>query len=284
MRTHFIIALTLIMPLMSLTGCDTVQRILEQTPKPGARLTAMDIESIALTEAILDLEVEITNPYDIDLPLVDLAYGLQSGGLSIARGDVELQGSVPANGSRRINLPLQIMLPDLVERLGDVRPGAVIDYNASLDLAVDAPAIGRQVLPVSRSGQLPIPNVPEVSVSDVAWGRLGLDVAEAVVAIELTNTNDFPIDLSMLDYALSLAGTDVANTSIRPAGSITPGRTRTLEIPISVRPIDLGLAFYNMIRGEDAAYDFSGVLEAGTPFGPISLPLDASGRTPFSGG
>jgi LEA14-like dessication related protein len=158
----------------------------------------------------------------------------------------------------------------------------VIPYQAEMGLSVDAPFAGPLRLPLRKEGELPIPTVPSVKISEVRWERLSLDDAGGRVQLELTNRNSFPLDLSKLTYELSLAGMPVAKSSLdKPVSFGADGGTGAIDIGISFSPKELGLSAFRILTGKGSGYDFSGTLDAKTRFGPISLPLKGIGETVF---
>lgn len=266
-----------------LTSCESVQSIIDAAPKPTARIAGVSLGNLSLDGATLDFDVDVRNPYGFNLPLADLAYSISSGGKSVLSGNMADPGSIPANNTRRIAVPVSVRFADLLNVLGGVKPGSVLPYDANLSVSANVPNLGPLTLPLKKSGKLPIPAVPQVTLADVKWGNMTLNDASALLRLGITNTNDFSMKLSQLSYALSLGGVDVANTSVRKAANFAgKGSSQTLEIPISIKPINLGMAAFNMLRGEGAGYRMRGNLSAQTPFGPVNLPYDSSGQTSFS--
>lgn len=266
-----------------LTGCDTVQDYLSNADKPTARIQGVQLHGLDLSSVTLRFDVEITNPYGVALPLVSMSYGLASSGVNFLTGSADAQGSVPARGAKVFPLDAKVTFAGLLQVLQSVRPGQVVPYEADLKLIVDASAIGQITLPLRKSGTLPIPQVPKVSLQSIRWQTLALDEATAVLSVDVENTNDFALGLQKLGYALRLGGTDVVKSSASPSQELKNRGDRTsVTIPITIKPLDFGLGVFNMLRGKSAGYSLGGDLEVSTPFGPLLLPYRATGRVPFS--
>lgn len=275
-------ALTALIALATgLAGCETLQGFVDTAPKPSARIKAVNLGALSLEQAALNFDVEIDNPYSVGLPLVDLDYAIASDGRAFLSGAAPISGSIPARGSRIVTVPATVRFADLMGALEGVRPGAVVPYTADLNLSVDAPGLGEVKLPLQKRGELPIPTVPSVALESIDWESLTLERAAALLTIRITNLNQFPLDLSRLDYALSLAGTPVVETSLRQAVSFSAGGEGVLEIPIALAPKDLGLAAFRMLTGDGAGYELGGLMNVDTPFGPLDLPFQSAGRTSF---
>jgi LEA14-like dessication related protein len=268
--------------LVLLHGCAQVEEVLKAAPKPSARVTGASLQGLTLEQVGLVFDVEVTNPYSVALPLLDTGYAIDSGEQQIVAGRVQPAGSIPAGSARSVKVPASIKFSPLLAALKGVRPGAVVPYTARIDLAVDAPVIGRTSLPVTRSGELPIPAAPEVRMASFDIGSLTLDKVSAMARLNLRNTNQFEIDLARLGLDLALGGKAVAQTKLASPAKLAPGQSTTLLVPVSFSPKAFGLGFFNLLRGSEAGYAVSGSLDAGTPFGPMALPFSHSGNTKLS--
>lgn len=265
-----------------LSGCEAVQGVLDGMDKPSAKVTGVNFGSLSMDRTNLVFDVSISNPYNVPLPLANLDYGLSSDGASFVSGAAKMDGAVPANGSKTVQLPIDIVFADVLRAVSGVRPGKVVPYTADLKLGVDAPGIGPLSLPMRKSGEVPVPAVPRVAIKDIAFDSLGLGGASGTIQLEVENTNDFAADLRKLGYSLSLSGTPIVSTSVSKAASFKPGKAETVSIPISFNPSNLGLAALNMLRGEGASYSIKGDIDVGTRFGSLTMPFDKSGSTSFS--
>lgn len=268
--------------LLAAGGCETIESILADADKPTVRVSNIDVTSLDLNQASLAFDLEIANPYAVPLPLVNVDYALASKDASFLTGAAQMQGSVPARGKKTVRVPATVKFKDLLAAVAGVRPGQVVPYAASIDLSVDAPAVGRLTLPVKKSGELPVPNIPKVSLAGVQWKELNIRRAEAVLSLNVQNTNEFPVDLSSMAYNLKLGGTQIANADVEKAVSFTKGQSNTINIPLRLNTGDLGLAAFNVLTGEGANYAIDGVLNVGTPFGPLKWPFEQQGKTVFT--
>ena len=277
-----VVAVVLLALLPGLTGgCETLTGILDAAPKPTASVTGVSLQSLSVDGVDLVFVVRIDNPYSAPLPLVDVSYALASRGASFLDGQAAITGSIPANGSKTVEVPARLSFANLLSSLQQVRPGAVVPYTADLGLSVDAPGVGRLSLPLRKQGELPVPAVPELSLASVNFGELSLQKATATLVVRMKNTNSFPLDLNEIAYDLSLAGTSVGDAKLARAASLDPGGESTLELPLTIQPIKLGLGALDLLRGAGGNYQLTGAINASTPFGPINLPLNSTGQTAF---
>ena len=262
-------------------GCQALQSLGQSIQRPSARVTGARLTDITLESAAVNFEVEVTNPYPVALPLVNLKYALAGTGATqpFVSGTADVQGSVPANGSKTVTVPAKVVFSQLLQVLGEVKPGSVVPYDASLTMSVNAPNIGALELPLKHQGQLPVPTVPAVSLAGVQWQGLSTDKAEALVRVNVTNRNQFAFDLAKVAAQLSVNGSKLVTIEQPQSAHFEPEGQQTLEIPVSVSPKSLGLGALGLLRGQDARYALSGLFDLNSPFGPMQLPF-STGSNP----
>jgi len=265
----------------ALGGCATLGQYVH-FQEPDARVTGVALRGFSLEDVTLAFDVEVTNPYSVPLPLVDLDYALSSGGAPFVSGQAALSGTVPAMSSRKVSLPATITYSRLLNALSGVRPGAVVPYAADLGLSVDAPVLGRLRIPLRKEGELPVPAVPKVKIADVQWDRLGLNEARGHITLNVANTNDFPLDFSEMSYTLSVNHSRVAGSTMeKPVSFAAGGGEGTIEIPVSFSPVNLGLGLFQALMSGEATFSLKGNMDVSTPYGPLAIPVDETQRLSF---
>jgi LEA14-like dessication related protein len=273
------VAATLIVLCVALASCESMNDLLKSAPKPTARVAGASLKGLTLEKVDLVFDVDIANPYDVSLPLTELGYSLNSGGQKLFEGSVQPSGTIPARGSKVVQVPVGLKFSSVMAALKGVRPGSVVPYKADFSVGLDAPVVGRMNVPLSHSGEVPIPAVPDVSVVAFDVDSLNFDKVQATAKLNVKNTNQFPLDLSKLGFNLSLGGKEVSRTQLAQSASLGPGQTATVAVPLSFSPRSFGAGMLNLLSGGDASYAISGSLDAGTRFGPLSLPFSHKGNT-----
>lgn len=266
--------------MLGLGGCKALSDLAAGAPKPGLAVKGVRFGEVSTSGLNLIFDTEVSNPYSVDLPLVNLDYSLASSGTTFVTGSAPIQGTVPANGSKIVALPAKVDFSRVFSVLQAVRPGAVVPYAATLNLAVDGPAgVGRLALPLNKSGDLPVPAVPEVSISNLAINSISLTEAKATVSFAVKNTNQFALTLARMGFGLDLAGSRVSTINVAKGLPLKPGETGAFEIPLTLSLSNLGVSAFNAIRGKDTRYRLNGDVSLDTPYGPMILPLDRGGTT-----
>ncbi|UCH49284.1 MAG: LEA type 2 family protein [Betaproteobacteria bacterium] len=260
-------------------GCSSLDEVIESAPKPSARILGAGVRNLSLQSLDLVFDVEVSNPYNVSLPLVDLTYTLGSGGKQLLSGSIKPSGSVPANGKSVLQLPARLDLASVVKTLPGVKPGAVVPYEAQLNLIVDVPVVGEMTLPVERNGEIPVPALPQITLLSFDVGDLGLDEVRAEARLRVKNTNRFRIELTRVRFDLALGGRKVASTRLSASPKLAPGQTAVVKIPLSLSPRALGAGVLDVLSGSDAGYAISGRLDVMTRYGELALPFSQKGNT-----
>ncbi len=268
--------------ILLLPGCRQLGEVLSSMEKPSVRVADVALSDLSLEAVTLAIDLEVSNPYSVALPLLGVDYTLASRGTQFLSGEGTKGATIPAGGRGIYPVITRIPFADLLAVLSSVKPGAVVPYEASLGLTVNAPAIGELRIPVSHNDELPIPAVPKVSVGEIRWDVFSLSKVTAAISLDIENTNSFPLDLTELSYGLSLGGVQVGEAGARNASSFAPADRKRLIVPLGFSPIDAGMALLNMLGGKGGSYEITGTIKAGTPFGAIDLPYSSKGETKFT--
>ena len=277
-------ALTLIFVISAAVsgGCETLDDALLSAPKPAAKIIGAEVRNLGLDSLDLVFDIEITNPYVVKLPLVELNYAVGSGEQQLLQGGIKTSTTVPANGTSVIQVPARFDFAAVISVLTNVSPGSMLPYHAEINIAVDAPIIGTINLPLKHEGEIPIPTIPEISIVSFEFGEMTWEKADATARLRIKNTNQFQLDLTRLEFDLVLGEDRLASAALRNTSSLAPGQSTIVELPMSFSPRAIGIGItgiFNMPRGSAADYDISGQLDVGTQFGPLSIPFSQPSET-----
>jgi LEA14-like dessication related protein len=276
-----VVRVSFLLALLAFSNACALWQSLSSDQKPSVEIAGVQLKNIGMQSATLQFNMAVKNPYSVALPVVGLDYNLASqGGQAFLSGKAPQQGSIPARGNKTLALPVELRYTDVLKTLQGIRLGSVVPYKAQLGLSVQSPVGGALRLPIQKEGEFPIPAMPEVKVSDVKWENLSLLKADGRVRLNCVNRNQFPLDLSKFQYALSLGDVEVARSAMNQAVHFgANGGEGALEIPISFSPAEFGMAMFKLLNGDEAGYRVKGAFDVKTPFGPMSLPVEKMGRS-----
>lgn len=271
-----------ILPLVALlfTGCETMQQLAAGLEKPTASIAGVRFDNLTLEGMQMTFDVKVDNPYGFTLPLTAFDYSLASASAPPAvSGSVDAAQSIPARGSSTIAVPVRLTFARLLETLKEVRPGAVVPYDAAVNLHFKPPGLEPVKLPLHRQGELPIPAAPQVRLANLQWSELSLTRAAGVVRLEVSNPNAFGFDLGALAFDLGLGGQRIAHLTLDKPASLGANQAASLDLPLSISPASLGMAVLSVLRSESTGYELAGQMQLNTPYGSLALPFNRRGET-----
>ncbi|KAH7387836.1 hypothetical protein KP509_16G044400 [Ceratopteris richardii] len=245
--------------------------------KPTAAVSGFHILHISLKKVDIVVDVLVTNPNPIPIPLVDIIYLIESDGHKLISGTIPDAGTVRAHGSETIKIPICLIYRDVKDTYDDIQPGEIIPYRVSVELLIDVPIIGRVSLPLEKKVETPAPYKPDVDLDKIEYDRFSLEETTASLHLKVENKNKFDLGVNTLEYNFTLGDHNIANATLSESTKIGQCGEGILEVPITFRPKDLGSAVWDIIRGRGAGYSMKGKLEVDTPFGPMNIPFSKEG-------
>lgn len=245
--------------------------------KPTADVSGIHIPSINLKKLEIVVDVLITNPNPVPIPLVDIDYLVESNGRKLVSGLIPDAGTIHAHGSETIKIPITIIYDDIKDTYDDIKPGSIIPYRIKVGLIADVPVFGKITLPLEKEGEIPVPYKPDVDLDKVEFDSFSFEETSATLHMKLENKNDFDLGLNALEYEVWLAGVSIVNAKLSKSAKVEKNGISYIQLPVSFRPKDFGSALWDMIRGKGAGYAMKGNLDMDSPFGPMQLPFNKEG-------
>lgn len=242
--------------------------------KPTADVTGIHIPSINLKKIDIVVDVLISNPNPVPIPLVDIDYLVESDGRKLVSGLIPDAGTIRAHGFETVKIPITIIYDDIKDTYDDIKPGSIIPYKIKVGLIADVPVFGKLTLPLEKEGEIPVPYKPDVDLERVEFDSFSLEETSATLHLKLENKNDFDLGLNALEYEVWLAEVSIVNAKLSKSAKVDKNGISYIELPVSFRPKDFGSALWDMIRGKGAGYAMKGNLDLDSPFGPMQLPFN----------
>ncbi len=264
-----------------LAGCAELAKHAE-TIKPTAELTGARLASIDFQQAdlLFDLAIDNRNPVAIDL--AGLHYDLKIEDHSLLSGVTAEGLEIKAASTSAVQLPVTLKFDDLRKLPGELWSQDRFSYQLDTRFVVDLPIIGNYAIPVSKTGELPVPKLPKVSIKSIQVKKLGLSAAELVAQVEIDNPNAFDLSFSQLDYQLKVNQQAWGQGMLRQGGSIPQKSSGTVEIPVKLDLMSMGHTAYKMLSNrEPFEYRLTGDITLDTGIELLrnyTMPLDISGK------
>jgi len=114
------------------------------------------------------------------------------------------------------------------------------------------------LLQACTAGLPGVMETPRVSVQDVALQNVSLASSSAVVLLNISNPNPFPLPLRGIDYSLRLNGRAVAGGQQLQQRNINAGETVPLAIPVQLQLSEVLGLLPGVLQNGQVQYELSG--------------------------
>jgi LEA14-like dessication related protein len=239
--------------------------------RPRLSFRSAGIDALDLEGATVGLRFDLENPNGFGLDLARVGWGVEVEGTRIATGDMPGGLAIPAKGTAPLTIPVRIRFQDVPGIVSLLTSGRdAIGYKVGGSVGVRTP-IGVVDLPLEHADRLDLPGLPRfaldgLSVRSASFRDVALDVK-----LRVTNPNAFAIPAGRLDYALSLAGAQVARAEDAALATVAGKGSAVVSIPVRIDLARAGQAATDLVRGAPVRVGLAGTADvAGIPL-PLSL-------------
>ncbi|NLW04916.1 MAG: hypothetical protein GX029_06795 [Pseudomonadaceae bacterium] len=269
--------LAMLLGVFLITGCSVLEKS-GAWVNPEVKVASSRLVGLTLTKALLEVELDVSNPNRYPLVLGALDFQLDLQGAKILAGQ-QLQGnSLAAGKTQQIILPLEIEFSELSSFVTNLSDLNALAYLVSGGMSFDIPVAGPLRVPYETKGEIPIPRIPKFSLAGVEQKRLSLTGADLVVSVELDNPNAFDLLVNQLQYSLKLNGHSITSGGLADSIKVAADGKSKVDIPVN---LSFGLSsvgvFYNLLKtGGDLDYELDLNSELGSSLPLLSsFPFDA---------
>jgi len=187
-----------------IAGCETVRDI-QYDREPAAQLEVTRIGDVEEDYVTLLFDVEIDNPYPVNLSLKSLRYALVSDGHTFLAAAAFENITVPSRAKQVMTLSDEVTYVDLLKGL-NTKPGSTIPVKAELTLSLDAPRLGWINLHAEKEGDLVLPEALEINVEGIKYNAVDViyvptpqDVVDKMLELAEVKKDDLVYDLGCGD-------------------------------------------------------------------------------------
>jgi len=258
------LVLLLLFPLVG--SCAFLESIAQ---RPTVSLKRVDLQEVSFSGISVDFVLAVTNPNPIGLDLATLAYQITVDNHPFVEGHTNSALHLPAQGVGEAHVPVGIKFLDFAQSLESLFGKKQVPYTLATRLGFGTPA-GVLEVPLSTSGQLPVPQLPDVHFISAGLGGVSLTGADLNMIIGVRNTNNFAVPLGNLQYAISVAGSQVISSGA-PVGKLGPSASSPVNITAHLDYVGLGLGVVRAIQSGGASIALDGNLDLGGYAMPLHL-------------
>lgn len=241
-----------------ISGCNTL-RDLSNIQKPLVRYSSMSIQDISFQDVTLLFDFEVDNPNGFGVSADQYSYEFFINGMEFVNGTQSENLSIGRQSKSIVQIPVSFSFTELYESVESVVQRDSIAYRISSEVQFDIAGVGKQRVPVSAEGELPLPKLPRIELSNFEIEDLSLTGAEMVAAFRLENPNPFGISFANTFYNLEVNDKKWLDTRLGEIVNLDPSESELISIPIRLSSLQMGSVLLEMLDGEtEFEYRLSG--------------------------
>ncbi len=233
--------------LVLLQGCS--QMNLDNVVKePDLKVQNIAVRDLNLDSVVLDLIMEVNNPNAYPLALAGYDYRIRFNDYQLVNGSTDEGFRVNANDSSQIRVPFTVGFKDVMQLLDSMGDSNQLHYEVDANMRLDAPVLNLFNLKSHKKGAITIPQLPRVSFGELKVKNFNFTEASFELAMQITNPNQFGLDLKDLDYTFNMGGEKWFDGRLDQTVTLGEKQTTTVNIPVRVSLMKLGSGALNAIR------------------------------------
>ena len=245
--------------------------------KPTLAYKSTALTDVSLSGATLNVVTTVNNPNGVGLSLADLDYRLSIDGHPVATGRPPDGLEIPAHGTVDVTLPATFRFADLGPAVATVLAKGKAGYKAEGTVGVKTP-VGVVRLPLSHEGTFELPDMPGISLGTPRLTKVGIDQATVELPVTLTAKGSYPVPVQALEAAVSIAGTRVGEVSAKDLGTLEPGKSQSVSLPLTIPFSGAFTAAQAILKGGTVPIALDGRLQSGPAPVPFALKTTAQFR------
>src|SRR5262245_38623442 len=197
------------------TSCALLEQVIQ---KPTVSQRSVDLTSVDFSGISANFVMNVSNPNAIGLNLARLGYQLNVEGKQLVAGQGNQTVSIPAMGQGTITLPVSIKFTEFVASVETLFRKDNVNYSIAMAPGFATP-LGVIDIPLSHTGQFPVPKLPDVSLGTPQVGGIDITGASFSLPLNIANKNGFALPIKGLNYAVTVAGQQLLSAGANP-GSV----------------------------------------------------------------
>jgi LEA14-like dessication related protein len=187
------------------SGCSLIAQ-------PEIRDVRASVKDIDLEGITLVFDVDVYNPYALDIHTPEFRYGLDISDKEFIKAEETTEVNLPALDVGTLHMPAHIKYLGLWQAYQELTGEDEVKYRLHGTVLVKTLEQTFE-LPVSYRGAFPVFRLPSFSMPEVSFSDVSLTGAKAVIQTDISNPNVFEIGLKGLSLDIQIG--DVQVGSIR---------------------------------------------------------------------
>lgn len=172
-RLHFLPLCLILTCFLNCIGCSALS-----LKRPTAEFQSANVGRVTAEGVTFNFDVKLSNPNTLAVPLATADYSLALSDVTVVKDTIKPSGTIPANGSTLVTLPISVTFDNLLKAQDAIRKSVDVPFNFTGNLAFKTPGQMLSLpvnVPFQYQGTLPVRQVlsdPAVLLNNPAARRL----------------------------------------------------------------------------------------------------------------
>lgn len=239
-------------------SCNTLKD-LSNIQKPSVRYSSMSIQDMSFDDVTLLFDFEVDNPNSFGVSADQYQYEFFINGTEFVTGIQNENVRIESESKSIIQVPVSLTFSEVYNTISLAVNRDSISYRISSEVRFDIAGVSQQRVPVSAEGELPIPKLPKIELSNFNVNELSFSGAEMVASFRVENPNSFGISFADASYNLEVNEKEWLDTTLERNIELGGSESELITIPIRLNSSQMGSVLFDMLRGEkEFPYNLTG--------------------------
>lgn len=239
-------------------SCNTLKD-LSNIQKPSVRYSSMSIQDMSFDDVTLLFDFEVDNPNSFGVSADQYQYEFFINGTEFVTGIQNENVRIESESKSIIQVPVSLTFSEVYNTISLAVNRDSISYRISSEVRFDIAGVSQQRVPVSAEGELPIPKLPKIELSNFNVNELSFSGAEMVASFRVENPNSFGISFADASYNLEVNEKEWLDTTLERSIELGGSESELITIPIRLNSSQMGSVLFDMLRGEkEFPYNLTG--------------------------
>jgi len=231
-----LITVVAVFSILSLTTCQTLMSAFQE---PVVSLHSVDLANITFNGTQLLCKIKVENPNGFEIPFPETDWALFINTNSFVNGTVKNNSRIKARNTTIVDIPVNLEYLEVLNTFTSLKGRKDADYKVALGVKIPLPLLGDKVWNFEHSGNLPLPQLPQVSRPVMRIENANITRAEILVTFNVQNPNIFEIPSPKITYDYQLNRNSFIKGNIESDGMLAAASTTPVVFRLIVNYADL---------------------------------------------
>jgi LEA14-like dessication related protein len=244
-----IFSVTAIIIMVAVIACKTVKPSFQE---PVISFHSASIPDITINNAQILCKIQVQNPNSYEIPFPHTGWKLFINEKSYKNGEVKVDGKIKARSTVFIDVPVKVEYLDFFKTFKPLIGSKQASYKITMAVKYSSHDFGEKVWNFDNTGDLPLPQLPLISVPVMVMDNVGNSKTEILVTVNVENPNVFEIPSPKFSYDYQLSKKSFIWGIAENKAPLAPNSVTPVQFRLIVNYADFYRSFSNVAYTREA--------------------------------